>query len=59
MLGWFNEKPVKKLLSIPAARRIELIISVGFPADEAAPEKKRKAQKKHLTPLPGKRPKKN
>jgi len=42
MMGWFNEKQVKKLLSIPAARRIELIISLGLPADNATPPKKRK-----------------
>ncbi len=42
MMGWFNEKAVRKLLSIPAARRIELIISLGLPADDAAPTKDRK-----------------
>jgi len=42
MLGWFNEKPVKKLLSIPATQRVELIISVGLPADDAVSPKKRK-----------------
>jgi nitroreductase len=42
MLGWFNEKRVKKLLSIPASRRVELIISVGLPADTSAPPKNRK-----------------
>jgi nitroreductase len=42
MLGWFNEKRVKKLLSIPAARRVELMISVGFAVDEIVPLKNRK-----------------
>lgn len=42
MLGWFNEKKVKKLLSIPKLKRIELIISVGFSADANIPPKKRK-----------------
>jgi nitroreductase len=42
MLGWFNEKRVRKLLSIPAARRVELVISVGFAADKAIPPKNRK-----------------
>jgi nitroreductase len=27
MLGWFNEKKVKKILSIPVFKRVELIIS--------------------------------
>ena len=43
MLGWFNEKKVKKILSIPKLKRVELIISVGFSADEKIPHKKRKS----------------
>ena len=43
MLGWFNEKKVKKILSIPRPKRVELIISVGFSADEKIPHKKRKS----------------
>ena len=43
MLGWFNEKIVKKMLSIPRTKRIELIISIGFSADENIPRKKRKS----------------
>ena len=42
ILGWFNEKKIKKLLSIPKLKRVELIISVGFSADEEIPRKKRK-----------------
>ena len=42
MLGWFNEKRVKKMLSIPKLKRVELIISVGFSADEKTPQKNRK-----------------
>lgn len=42
MLGWFNEKKVKNLLSIPTLKRVELMISVGFSADEKSPDKKRK-----------------
>ena len=43
MLGWFNEKKVKKILSIPKLKRVELIISVGFSADDNIPHKKRKS----------------
>lgn len=43
MLGWFNEKPVRKLLSIPRGRRVELIISVGYSADEKIGTKVRKS----------------
>ena len=42
MLGWFNEKKVKKTLSIPKLKRVELMISMGFSADDNIPDKKRK-----------------
>ena len=42
MLGWFNEKKVKKSLSIPKLKRVELIISVGYSADDKIPHKNRK-----------------
>lgn len=32
MLGWFNEKRVKKLLKVPAEKRAELIITLGYPS---------------------------
>ncbi len=42
LLGWFNEKKVKKMLSIPRLKRVELMISLGFPADKEIPRKDRK-----------------
>ena len=33
IIGWFDEKKVKKLLDIPK-RRVPLLISVGYPASE-------------------------
>ncbi|MGM0613013.1 MAG: nitroreductase family protein [Bacteroidota bacterium] len=33
MIGWFNEKPIQKLLNIPKKRSIALLISVGYPQD--------------------------
>jgi nitroreductase len=33
MLGWFDERRIKKLLAVPAARRIGLVISLGYPGD--------------------------
>jgi nitroreductase len=41
MIGWFDEKQVKKLLGIPSAKRVELIITLGYPAKETR-EKRRK-----------------
>ena len=49
MLGWFGEKKVKKLLSVPASKRVELMISVGYSADDKIPDKKRKAMDEILT----------
>jgi len=43
MLGWFNEKGVKKLLNIPQQRRVELIITVGYPKSTIICPKKRKS----------------
>lgn len=42
MLGWFNEKVVKKLLSMPNSKHIGLLISLGYPKDENITDKKRK-----------------
>ena len=49
MLGWFNEKRTKKILSIPKLKRIELIISLGFSADNNVPPKNRKTTDQILT----------
>jgi nitroreductase len=42
MLGWFNEKGVKKLLNIPPSKRAELIITMGYPESNQIRPKKRK-----------------
>ena len=41
ILGWFNEKAVQKLLNIPTKKRIGLLITLGYAADEPR-QKKRK-----------------
>ncbi|MDR1793084.1 MAG: nitroreductase family protein [Bacteroidales bacterium] len=33
IVGWFNEKKTKKLLHIPQRKRVPLLISVGYSAD--------------------------
>lgn len=46
MIGWFNEKKVKKLLKIPDGKRIGLLISMGYPEDGySLREKTRKSRK--------------
>ncbi len=41
MIGWFDEKMVKKLLDIPVSKRVELIITLGYSLSHKK-EKKRK-----------------
>ena len=42
MIGWFNEKEVKRLLGIPRNKRAMLIITVGYSSDDRIRDKKRK-----------------
>jgi nitroreductase len=42
MLGWYNEKQIQKILNIPSAKTIGLLISIGYPDYETIPVKKRK-----------------
>jgi nitroreductase len=42
MLGWFNEKAIKKILNIPTHKTIGLLISVGYPDYKNPPSKNRK-----------------
>lgn len=48
MLGWFKEKRVKELLQIPSSKRVELIITLGYPAN-ATRNKVRKTQEQILS----------
>jgi nitroreductase len=41
-LGWFNEKQAKKILNLPRSVRIDIVISLGYAADETIRDKKRK-----------------
>lgn len=34
MIGWFDEKKVKQILNVPTAKRIPLLIAVGYSAAE-------------------------
>jgi nitroreductase len=43
ILGWFKEKEVKKLLNIPLPKRVELIITLGYPESVEICPKERKA----------------
>lgn len=41
LIGWFDEKMLRKLLSIPRSKRVELIITIGYSLSNHR-EKKRK-----------------
>jgi nitroreductase len=41
MIGWFDERMLKKLLNIPRSKRVELIITLGYSLSEQR-EKRRK-----------------
>jgi nitroreductase len=42
MLGWFDERAVKRVLGIPERRRVDLVITLGYPAAGTERPKKRK-----------------
>jgi len=41
-LGWFNESAVKKTLGLPKDKKVDIIISVGYPGEESVREKPRR-----------------
>ncbi|MBN1113701.1 MAG: nitroreductase family protein [Oligoflexia bacterium] len=43
MLGWFNEKALKKILKIPAGKNVDLVITVGYPHPDEDYPRPRKA----------------
>lgn len=43
-LGWFHEKEMKKILGLPKSTKIDVVLSLGYPAEDAEPRpKKRKS----------------
>lgn len=42
ILGWFNEKELKRILHVPRGRRIELVIALGYPEKPVTREKQLK-----------------
>jgi len=42
ILGWFNEKELKKLLNISKLKRIRLVIAIGYPENNKIRNKVRK-----------------
>ena len=42
MIGWFNERAIKKLLQIPSRKRIGLLLTLGYPSKDYTRPKVRK-----------------
>lgn len=42
-LGWFNERAVKAVLKLPRSARIDIMISLGYPAQDKEGRKARKS----------------
>ncbi len=45
ILGWFDEKEIKKLTGIPSGKRLLLDITIGYPAKEKRPKSRKPAEK--------------
>jgi nitroreductase len=43
IVGWFDEKGLQQLLGIPPAKRVPLVITLGYPEHTAIREKARKS----------------
>ncbi|MCM8759520.1 MAG: nitroreductase family protein [Candidatus Omnitrophica bacterium] len=41
-IGWFNEREIHKILGIPSRRKIDILLTVGYPASEEIRPKKRR-----------------
>jgi len=48
MIGWFDEKKVMELLKIPTSKRVELLITLGYPA-KGTREKRRKSEEETVS----------
>jgi nitroreductase len=48
-LGWFNERTVRKELAVPRSDRVEILISLGYPAPAQPPSAGRKAMDEIIT----------
>lgn len=48
IIGWFDEKRIKKALGIPASKKVELVISVGY-TDNRLRDKSRKPSGEIIT----------
>jgi nitroreductase len=45
IIGWFNERAVKKILQIPFTKRVPLLVTLGYPDDEPRIKIRKKIEK--------------
>lgn len=41
IVGWFNQKKIRKTISLPTNQRVALLVALGYPQDNATKGKKR------------------
>jgi nitroreductase len=41
LIGWFDEKMIRKILGIPRSKRVELIITLGYSQSELRGKKRK------------------
>lgn len=44
MIGWFNERIVRKIIGIPEKKRVELLITLGYSLSEQRPKRRKPAE---------------
>ena len=44
IIGWFNERKVKKILQIPSVKRVPLLITLGYAEDEQHVKSRKKIE---------------
>jgi nitroreductase len=46
IIGWFDEKMIRKLLEIPRSKRVELLITLGYSLSEQREKRRKPAEEK-------------
>jgi nitroreductase len=49
ILGWFNERRLKKILSIPRGKKVKLLIAMGYPEERPVRERSLKPRDKTVS----------
>jgi nitroreductase len=44
-VGWFEREPVKRILAVPAAKEVPILVAVGYAAEEPEPRPRKPLEK--------------